>query len=108
MKAILIKASGESGPVEIKGKTFNEQTKALQEAIGRRIETIALSPECLMIVDREGRLKGLPENPKATQASSMNIVGDALVCGIDGEEFTDVPDHIERLLYTLFGIGGRK
>ena len=105
MKAILIKASGESGPVEVENTL-----EALQKAVGGYIETITLSPECVMIVDEEGRLKGKPENIKATQASSMNIVGDALVCGIDGEEFTDVPDHIERLLHTLFGIGigGRK
>lgn len=103
MKAVLIRASGKSGTVEIENTL-----EALQKAVGGYIETITLSPECVMIVDEEGRLKGKPENIKATQASSMNIVGDALVCGIDGEEFTDVPDHIERLLQTLFGIGGRK
>lgn len=106
MKAILIGTSGESQTIEIKGETVREQTKSLQKAVGGHFNAITLSPECVMIVDDDGLLKNKPKNLKATQASGMHIVGDALVLGVDGDMFTDVPEHIETLLLTLFGIGG--
>ena len=57
----------------------------LQKAVGGYIEIIhpAGSRNYLMVINEEGRLRGLPTNKLATQLYGSNIdhiVGDALVC----------------------------
>ena len=69
--------------------------EAFQEAVGGYIETLTLVPEkVVMIVNEEGRLRGLPWNLAASIVAGFGIVGTALVVGVDGEEFCDVPEGI--------------
>ena len=72
--------------------------EALQHAVGGYIETVPLPAGGVMIVDEEGRLKGKPDNAIASLAAGIGIVGDALIVGVDGEEFCDVPAHYHSLL----------
>lgn len=61
--------------------------KELQGYIGGHIEIVPLTKDRLMIVDEEGKLKGLPLNIPATKiyndesfCVTDTIVGNALVC----------------------------
>ena len=69
--------------------------EALQAAVEGYIETLLLIPDqAVMIVNEEGLLKGLPVNPFASAVAGTTIVGNALIVGIDGERFADIPDKI--------------
>ncbi|MBQ8960888.1 MAG: DUF3846 domain-containing protein [Ruminococcus sp.] len=69
--------------------------EALQEAVYGYIETITLTPDrAVMIVNEEGRIRGMAVNPAATKYTGIVIVGPALIVGVDGEEFCDVPEEI--------------
>ena len=67
--------------------------KALQKAVGGNIETVGLKDGAVMIVDEEGMLKQYPHNDLASYISEKHIYGTALIVGVDGEEFDDVPDQ---------------
>lgn len=66
---------------------------ALQNAVGGHIETVGLKGGGVMIVDEEGMLKQYPHNDLASYISGRHIYGTALIVGVDGEEFDDVPDQ---------------
>ena len=69
--------------------------EALQAAVDGYIEAVTLVPgKAVMIVNEEGLLRGMPYNAFATLIAAKNIVGPALVVGVDGEEFTDIPTDI--------------
>ena len=73
--------------------------EALQEAVFGYIETITLAPgRAVMIVNEEGRIRGMAVNPAASAVSGIPVVGPALIVGVDGEEFCDVPEEIVRKL----------
>lgn len=88
------------------GETEIENTlEALQAAVDGNIEAVTLIPDkAVMIVNEEGLLRGMPHNPAATMIAKTKIVGPAIVVGVDGEEFTDVPAEVARHIMTwLFG-----
>lgn len=91
MKALLLDGSG-ARAIDIENKL-----EAFQEAVDGYIETVTLVPdEVVMIVNEEGLLLGLGINPLATALYGSAIVGVAVVVGIDGEEFCDVPERYLR------------
>lgn len=92
MKAILIKGTL-CAWVEIENRL-----EALQYAVGGYIETIPLGHGGVMIVDEEGRLKGLARSTIASLVADMDIVGKALIVGVDGEEFCDVPEYFHDVM----------
>lgn len=60
----------------------------MQQAVGGYIEMVHLPSGRVLVVNEEGLLKGLPENPRASMlwqtefgVANGNIVGAALVCG---------------------------
>ena len=72
--------------------------KALQGAVGGYIETMPVvatdsNEKAVMVMDEEGRLKGKELN---IAICGVNIAGTVLLCGQDGDEFTDVPDWLVR------------
>ena len=88
MKAILITLN-EQNIIEIEN-----ELEALQGAVDGYIETISLIPEKVdMIVNEEGLIKGMELNPIASAIAGTYIVGNALIVGVDGEDFCDVPDE---------------
>ena len=68
--------------------------KALQEAVGGYIETFTFAEDACVICDEEGRLKGKSYN---CDFCGVGFVGTILIVGVDGEEFTDVPDEAVRM-----------
>lgn len=81
----LIKPDGSVEPYPPKGKTYT--LEELQKAVGGYIEILhPPDPKLLMVVNEEGKLKGLPNNDEATRLMGENllpgdyIVGNALVC----------------------------
>ena len=88
MKALLLDGSG-ARAIDIENKL-----EAFQEAVDGYIETLTLVPdEVVMIVNEEGLLRGLGINPLATALYGSVIVGVAVVVGIDGEKFCDIPEE---------------
>ena len=82
---------------------IDNSLEALQAAVGGYIETLTLIPDqVVMIVNEEGLLMGLEVNPFASAVAGTTIVGNALVVGVDGEEFTDVPDKIAHQIKIKF------
>ena len=69
--------------------------EALQKVVGGYIKTVRLRVgNAVMIVNEEGLLLGLPYNTAASGFAGQPIVGTALIVGVNGEEFTDIPDVI--------------
>ena len=97
MKAILIDS------VSIKQIDIENKLEALQKAVGGYIEAIYLySGKAVMIVNEEGLLRGLGINFIASEIARTPIVGFALIVGVDGEEFTDIPEDIANKLISIF------
>ena len=97
MKALKLEGVG------IREIDIENELGALQEAVYGYIETITLMPDrAVMIVNEEGRIRGMAVNPAASAIAGTQIVGPALVVGVDGEEFTDIPEDIKQRIYKLF------
>jgi len=78
--------------------------EALQKAVDGYIETVYLdSNKAVMLVNEEGLLRGMSPNPFASAIAGTVIVGPAIIIGVDGEEFTDVPEDIIKEIVHLFG-----
>lgn len=88
--------------VKIAEHTLEDELHALQAIVGGYIECVRLTDEAAMLVDEEGLLKGLPRNDLASLIARRQIVGTALIVGVehtdDGDVFTDCPAHIVRSL----------
>ena len=69
--------------------------QVLQETVGGYIEAVTIAVDCCILVDEEGRLKGLPYN---TTICKYDLVGPVLLVGVDGEDFTDVSPDLELIL----------
>lgn len=80
----LYKKTGE----ELKEIQIENELKPLQAAVGGYIETVTLDRDVVLICDEEGLLKGKRFN---ATVGCIDIMGDFLVVGTDGEEFTDCP-----------------
>ena len=76
---------------------------AFQSAVNGYIESVTLVPgKAVMIVNEEGLLRGLSPNPIASAVANTQIVGTAIIVGVDGEDFTDIPEDVERCIRALF------
>lgn len=76
---------------------------ALQSAVDGYIESVTLVPDrAVMIVNEEGLLRGLSPNPIASAVANTQIVGTVIIVGVDGEEFTDVPEDVVKCIRALF------
>lgn len=83
----IIKANGQVIPVTpANGHDFD--IKELNGAVGGYIEVIPMSEGRYMVLNEDGKGRGLPENPKATEimlsetqvARDDYAVGDVLIC----------------------------
>lgn len=94
--------------IKIEGRTVSEvkidnTLEALRAAVDGNIEAVTLIPgKAVMIVNEEGLLRGMAPNPAASMIAGTKIVGPALIVGVDGEEFTDVPDNIAKSIKIRF------
>ena len=91
-------------PDEKYGHVTNISTslKNLQKIVDGPIETVSCGDGVVIICNEEGKLRGLQPNFRIGEGPFADvIVGDAIVIGVDGEDFCDVPisfDVWKRLL----------
>ena len=57
---------------------------------------MTLTSDVVIICNEEGRLKNLPYN---CDLFGVSLVGTIIFAGVDGEEFADLPDKVERILF---------
>ena len=80
-----------------------------QRVVGGWVEQVALDDRLVLLVDEEGRMKGLPINRRATllrrllspsARDELAIVGNAVLLRVPlDEQFRDVPLDVEKLLF---------
>jgi len=75
----------------------------LQQLVDGYIETHTLADGLVMIVDEEGKLKHKEPN-FFVAALNDTIVGNAIFCGEDGEDFVDIDEHDLTILQTFFSL----
>ena len=75
-------------PVE---REVENKLQPLQELVGGWIETVRLD-DIVILVNEEGKNLGLPPNFYVERIDDM-ILGPAIFCRIDGDEFTDIGDN---------------
>lgn len=81
--------------------TVRNELPYLQAVVGGYIEMVKVTTDCVIICNEEGRLMNLPRN---CELCGVDFVGTVLICGVDGEEFTDVPDGTRQALASLWGV----
>lgn len=84
MISALIKRPGEP-PRHV---NLSNSLEALQKTVEGYIETVTLKTDLVIICNEEGRLKGMPFN---CFLQGITFVGPIVICGVDGDEFSDLP-----------------
>lgn len=62
--------------------------EAMHKLVGGYLETLTLNNGLVLVMDEEGRLKGLPENVRCVQAGT--IVGRIFITRAEGESFVSL------------------
>lgn len=75
----------------------------LQQLVDGPIEVHRLTDGLVMIVNEEGKLKGLEPNFYVDRLKDT-ILGTAIFCGENGEYFTDIDEHDLTVLQTFFSL----
>lgn len=71
-------------------ETIYNELHTLQRLVDGYIEVCTLAEDMVMIINEEGKLRGLPKN-FWMEVIGDYIVGTAVFVGVDGDEFDDVP-----------------
>ena len=89
------------GPGETPEKKWiPNQLEFLQMFVAGYIETFTLSHDLVVICNEEGKIMGLPYN---CTICTEDFMGNIIIAGTKGEEFTDVPLSEELLKDMLPG-----
>lgn len=72
-------------------ETIKNDLATMQKIVGGYIETYTVG-RTVVICDEEGRLKG--KEPTLV-FGDQTFVGDLIICGISGSDFTDVPRYMK-------------
>lgn len=92
----IVKEPGKLARVE---PLFTNTLQAFQKAVGGYIETVTLCTDLVLIVNEEGRLRGLPFN---TTVCGLDLVGTIVAVGVKGEEFASLKaQHVPTILRLL-------
>lgn len=62
--------------------------EALQAEVGGYIEVVTIASDACLVLNEEGAINGMRFN---FSIGNYQFFGTVLVCGVDGEEFTDTP-----------------
>ncbi len=87
--------------IELAGTNTETELKAMQQAVGGYVEQVTIAEDAALLVDEEGLLKDLTQNALASLVARRQIVGTALLVGIDGDRFCDPPEQYVRSLLLL-------
>lgn len=96
---VIVKDPGKS-PVQI---TIDGSLQSLQRLVGGHIEHVKFTGSTGILVDEEGKLKGLAPN-FFLPAIRDELVGTVVFVGEYGEEFGDVPENEAQLIMKAFEI----
>ena len=88
---ILMKEPGKG----IHSMVIPKELKMLQELVGGYIEVYTISEDVAIICNEEEKLLGLPYN---CTICGEQFAGNILFVGVDGEDFTDVPESLIRMI----------
>lgn len=102
LKGILIKSDGDYQVID-----YEDSLDFLHNVVGGYIEYVPIKDNICMIINEEGKLKGLDINDIATSLISFNdfIVGNVLIVGVkDGEDISLSDSQIEMLLNKIKGV----
>ena len=69
-------------------KTIKNELHELQRIVGGYIETFSIGDNMTIICDEEGKLK---DKKLSFVWGRVLFVGTCIFCGVDGDEFTDLP-----------------
>ena len=79
----------------------SDSLENLQKAVGGYIETVTFDNGVVLICNEEGKLRDMPYNFTTRKLIDSNafcnlyghfpIFGTVIVCGVDGDEFADIP-----------------
>ena len=108
-KIISVNILGEIRIREIEFDNFNEEIKPYigdGESYYLNHHFRKKGINCLILLDDEGKLKRLPINHIATMFYANRndiIVGDAVICTVEGDHFSGVPEEVIEYMKELTG-----
>ena len=76
--------------------------KNLQNAVDGYIETVTVATDMVIICNEEGVIRGLPFN---CELCGHQFFGTLIICGVDGDEFADIPMTFDEWKRFFFGGG---
>lgn len=76
--------------------------KNLQNTVNGYIETVTLADDCVIICNEEGAINGMPFNCKLC---GVRFYGTLIFCGIEGDDFGDLPLTFKEYKEFFFGGG---
>ncbi len=85
---VLIKAPGSN---YLRKAHIKNDLHTFQRIVGGYIELVQPCSDLTAIVNEEGLIRGLPYNMKWCGA---HILGPIIFCGVDGEDFADIPEYV--------------
>ena len=97
-------------PDEQYGHVTNISTslKNLQKIVGGFIQTVTLTDNTVIICNEEGKIIGLAPNFIIGTAPFQDVIlGEAIVIGVDGEDFCDLPISFDLWKKLLKGWGNK-
>lgn len=87
MIKILVIEPGEEPRVE----KVENNLYSLQDIVEGYIETVTIADNVCVVCNEDGRMLGLSDN---CIICDVDFVGTVFICGVDGEEFCDVPEWV--------------
>ena len=94
---VLIKAPGSD---VLRKAHIKNDLHTLQRIVGGYIELVQPCSDLTAIVNEEGYIRGLPYNMKW---AGNHILGPIIFCGVDDEDFADIPDYVVENPHRWFG-----
>lgn len=88
IKAIIKRPDEEVGHMT----NISPSLENLQKTVGGYIETVPITEKLMLLCDEEGKLKNREPNIWIGQEL---IVGAVIICGVNGEEFDDIPINFQ-------------
>ena len=89
IKVIIKRPDEKVGHIE----EINNTLERFQMIVKGYIETVKLTNNSVIICNEEGKIHGLA--PNFLYSGADMICGTVIVCGVDGEEFCDVPFDLD-------------
>lgn len=75
--------------------------KNLQRIVEGPIEIVTIAPGLVLICNEEGKLRGLEHNFRMGIDFFDVILGEVIICGVDGEDLADIPISFKEWKYYL-------